>query len=169
MRLVLATLIALLVGCVFVGVAPMYVTQSVYDPDEVNWSLKKGTASIEGNGFMRQQGGGIVKCSGEKVYLVASGTYSRERMHTLYEIFIPGETSSNRMRDIDDPDPRYVKDQRKTVCDVDGKFRFEDLPEGTYFINTRIIWKVGENHWGGNLSQQIDLSSGEHVKVMLYR
>ena len=68
-------------------------------------------------------------------------------------------------------DLRFHQLSRKNVCDVDGKFEFDNVAEGDYFVVTKIIWGNPEEPEmqteGGNLMQKISVKGGKKFKIVL--
>ena len=163
MRFICSVLIALsLFACQ--TTTPPYQTLSVYNPEEVLWSKLDGDSSVSGSAFIRQNGGGIVSCAGFEVLLIPKSTYADERISYLYGNLTGG---FNTYKSIDTPDYRYSSDQRKTICDVDGKFKFTNLPDGIYYVISTVSWMVGNSNQGARLFQKVDLTSGGHLEVVL--
>ena len=124
---------------------------STFDPSEVEYIHEQGTNTIEGNAFIRQRGGGTVTCAGEDVWLIPAGEYARERMRITFgtdvrpaymafaaNVFggqVPGNAGSGR----------YWEYQRNTKCDSEGRFQFEGIAVGSYFVATQVVWTVGNS------------------------
>ena len=71
---------------------------------------------------------------------------------------------------MDEADPAYWDDSRKTVCDIDGKFIFNNLPSGEYYVSTMIVWNVNNyDYEGGVISKRIKVKDGETIPVSLSR
>ena len=62
---------------------PVTISQQ-FNAGDVAWSKAKGTNSLSGEAFLRQQGGGVVTCAGAVVVLVPVAPYSTERMMARY-------------------------------------------------------------------------------------
>ena len=155
--------VVLLSGC---QSTPVYVyqTSSTYNPNEVLWSKLDGDSSVSGSAFIRQKGGGIVSCAGFEVGLFPQSSYADERLSYIYSNLNKG---FNINRSIDSSDHRYLDDSRKTICGVDGKFKFTNLPNGVYYIVTKVAWQVGYSNQGASLFQKVDLTSGGNLEVVL--
>ena len=137
-------------------------TLATYDAEEVSWSKERGSASIHGNAFLRKQDGAIVSCAGLPLSLVPASSYANERISHLYGNLEQGR--SNNSRQIDEGDPDYFEDHKTTICDVDGRFKFEYLPAGDYYLISSIFW--GNPVQGGmNLMKKVSLSLGELEEI----
>ena len=164
MRVIFSMLVVVLLsGC---QSTPTYVyqTSGTYNPDEVSWSKLDGDSSVSGSAFIRQRNGGIVSCAGFEVELFPQSSYADERLSYLYSNLNKGFNTS---RAIDTGDHRYLADGRKTICGVDGKFKFTNLPNGVYYIITQVAWQVGYSTQGARLFQKVDLTSGGNLEVVL--
>jgi hypothetical protein len=121
--------------------------------------LKDGTGTITGQAFLRQQGGSVVRCSGEPVLLVPATSFFREAV---------GIHKSGYRAKLDlKLDDRMQKIARKGVCDADGKFKFERLPSGSWYIVTQVKWSVGSNQQGGELLGEAVTKQNSSVEVIL--
>ena len=128
---------ASVVGC---ASAPM---QSIFYADEVAFIHERGTNTIKGNAFLRQQGGDVVSCAGSEVLLIPKGSYSTERMKKLF-----GTASAKGFKE--KPTVRFRRELKavdgywhalkRTTCDIDGKFEFRNVAAGSYFIVTSVTW-----------------------------
>ena len=148
---------------------PVSQTLSIYDRDQVAWSFSDGTGKVEGDGFLPRRDGMLVKCSGQQVNLIPLSDYAIERITNIYGNPNGGyNTAGYGSRRVDEADSTYWNDTRKTVCDVDGKFVFNNLPSGEYYVVTRVIWRVSDYvNEGGVISRRIKVKEGETVKVSL--
>ena len=144
-------------------------TFSSYDRNEIAWSLTDGTGKLEGDGFLSRRDGMLVKCSGQEVGLVPVSDYATERFTNIYGNPNSGyNTAGFGRRNVDIADPDYLSDARLTICDVDGKFSFENLPSGEYYVYTTVIWRVSDYvNEGGNINRRVKIDEGKTSKVSL--
>lgn len=94
--------------------------------------MAKGTARIEGEGFIRRKNAWLARCSGEVVYLAPDTPYFREWV----EIYRSGKTIENAQA-LNDQHKAAI---RKTQCNMKGKFTFENLPAGKWLLVTRVTY-----------------------------
>tara|TARA_Y100000768_G_scaffold360450_1_gene317704 strand:- start:157 stop:687 length:531 start_codon:yes stop_codon:yes gene_type:complete len=165
--------VVILSGCASSG----YVMKNSFSVDELDWFIAGGTTTVEGSAFLRQRGGGIVTCAGNEVNLVPVTKYSTERMTFLYEntefgilqtglpailrgkLFKGGETAG-----------AYLKYLLKTTCDVDGKFQFQNVPQGSYYLITKVEWNTGRNMFeneGGMIMKRVLVNNKELEKFII--
>jgi hypothetical protein len=158
--------ILILASC---ATSPVIETFSSYDRNQIAWSLVDGTGKLEGDGFLSRRDGILVKCSGQEVGLVPVSDYAIERFTNIYGNPNGGyNTAGFGSRNVDTADPDYVNDRRTTICDVDGKFSFENLPSGEYYVFTTVIWRISDYvNEGGVMSRRVNIEEGKTSKVSL--
>ena len=98
-----------------------------FDEAEYKPFLETGTASIEGLAGYRKRNLLTANPRGVKVTLDPATTYSRVwwTEHAFYFLEPPTPL-----------DPRFFEYRRTTKVDARGRFRFDNLPPGTYYIQT---------------------------------
>ncbi len=167
MRLFVIALFVLVAGC-----APQIQTiQTVgkFDPNGVAFIHATGPNTIQGQAFMRQRGGNVVTCAGSDVFLVPRGSYSEER---IANIFGTTQRVARNIAWADAPDAAYWEYMRRTRCDAQGGFVFEDLADGDYFITTVVIWESPTGYQGslvtqgGSLMAPVSVDRGNTAKVI---
>lgn len=94
--------------------------------------MAKGTATIEGEGFIRRKNAWLARCSGEFVYLAPDTPYFREWV----EAYRAGNTFENAQA----LNAGHKAAVRKTQCNMQGKFTFENLPAGKWLLVTRVTY-----------------------------
>lgn len=160
-----------LAGCANYDVQPAHVA-ALYDPAEVAWSKAEGTNRIEGSALLRTQGGEVRTCAAFEVQLIPAAAYATERMMVRYLNPTRGFIRSLNVRPFNDP-AQYHADTRITICDAQGMFAFDKLPDGKYYIETTVDWSAYDStlgftlRQGGLLMQQVELSGGETERVVL--
>ncbi len=55
---------------------------------------------------------------------------------------------------------------KKTICDVQGYLKFDDIKSGSYYITTKVMWFV-QGYEGGWLMQKVDVDDGKTKEVVL--
>lgn len=162
--LVLLAAALILTGC---QVAPQpYIT--AFDPVEYEPYEREGTGVVVGQAFLRTEGGGVVTAAGRTVHLFPATKNSSEfimRSVIAYERLEPA-------------DPRAAKYGRSTIADADGRFRFEGLPAGRYYVTSYISWKVPTGLYYGGVATRteagvaygwIDVEEGQVASVVVTR
>ena len=109
-----------------------------FSAEEAAFIKKPGTSVIAGHAFRTKPSGVVVNAAGQVVRLIPSTAFSRERFKNLYgnRKYVPHREYP---RD-DNPDPAYGEYTRTTKAEANGRFAFENVPAGEYFVTTQIIW-----------------------------
>jgi hypothetical protein len=119
---------AALSGCVTATTpAAFSVTDSAY-------VLTEGPDRIEGRAIVTQ-GGTVATAAGNPVVLIPATRYHAERMQTLYgsaKQKVVG-TGPNP-----EPPPEFLRYRRMTTADAEGRFRFDRVAPGSYYIITQV-------------------------------
>jgi hypothetical protein len=160
----------LLAGC---ATAPPPKMESTFDPEQARLQLEPGDATILGSALIRQKGGGVVTCAGGQVVLIPATTYAIERMTRGFH---PADSSGTSgfwafyegERPVPPPDPEYVKLSRSSTCDASGKFQFDKVSPGLFYLVTSIRWDTGYGlPQGGYLMKAVAVKPGETTTVVL--
>lgn len=154
-------------GAAEVPLAPLPML-SAFDAQEAAYIDVPGPNAVQGQAFLRQQGGGVVTCAGETVWLVPDTAYARERIRKAYGSEAL-EAPARRIIGVilENPVTAYVAQQRQTTCDRDGQFSFTELADGTYYIETEVRWMVGLRPQGGPVIAPVVLRGGQSVDVIV--
>lgn len=153
-------LIALvLAGCAASQPSPFVTLRTPFVAAEHAPFKAAGTASITGQAFLRQRGGGTVTCAGSKVYLFPDSPYFTEMVDVVRAGKLPATPASG--------DAEYKGIARQTQCDAQGNFNFEQLPPLSWYVMTEVTWMVGNNQEGGSLLRLVELASGQSTRVLL--
>ncbi len=134
MRMGLGIVLALaLSGCVERKPATV-----AFSADEAAFIRKTGTTTITGHAFRTKPSGAVVNAAGQLVRLVPATAYARERFANFYGTrkFVPHR---GYPRD-DNPGPAYGEYSRTTKAESNGRFVFEKVAPGDYFVTTQVIW-----------------------------
>lgn len=141
-----------------------------FHKDEAIDLLSKGTSTIKGSALLRQQGGGVVTCAGNDVRLNPVTPYSSERIRAIYNNSDKGYFEFNHptMGGFTNPDPDYeTYGTRKTTCDAQGYFSFDNVKPGEYYVTTEISWRAGNTIQGGWIMRRIDIGENETKDIVL--
>lgn len=114
---------------------------SSFSAADFAWSAQAGSAAIEG----RAAYGPGYSCAGS-VGLTPETPYTRHRFLNLYgsldRAALPA--SEVRARSVGEASADYRGYVRDTTCDAQGRFRFDDLPQGGWFIIAPVRQGSGE-------------------------
>lgn len=138
-----------------------------FDAKQAKKLIQKGPNTIQGSALMRQKQGSVVHCGGNEIELVPVTEYASERIKHIYGSTEEGVKSISPQATEFKPDnPAYHELVRTTTCDSQGKFKFENVANGEFFVTTRIIWGVYASQ-GGYLMKRVEVSGGETKDVVL--
>lgn len=162
---VLATTLVLS-SCAPTPTFPPYSPTAQFDADHARKMLEKGVSTIKGSALIRQRGGGVVTCAGQTVVLIPATEYADERMRVIYN------QQDRGFRGYPDQVPMesnasYVELTRRTRCDAQGYFTFDNVGDGTFYVVTRIVWETGRTVEGGTLMQRVNVSGVETKEIVL--
>ena len=172
------------VVCVFAGLAlsgclvvkPREVSLvSNYDADQAKKLLQKGSNTIEGSALMRQRNGGVVTCGGFSVSLFPRTAHASERIQHLYGNTTRGVRYWSAPKINFTPNlPQYLANAKEVICDAQGKFKFRNVADGTFYVTAAVAWEVPStspyvqpSQEGGYLMQQVTVSGGEIKEIVL--
>ncbi len=163
MRALLFSLALLATAC-SVPVAAPPAPLVAFNPDEVKWSEGAGTANIEGQAFLKTRGGDVKYGAGNPVFLMPNSPHSFAWYVAL---------TSGRSENAPKIDPGLAAVTRKTVAGGDGRFKFENVPAGSYLILTIVDWQIpgafGPSTQGGFVGAPITAESGKTVSIVVTR
>ena len=157
-----------IVSCATPGVPYNYV--NTYEPETLpRIDTSPGSNSISGSAFLRQGGGGIVNCAGNSVVLRKQVSLGLQRNAYAREYL----ALSVKDRTVTSTDPALVQFERdlagirgsmnkRTACDVDGKFKFNNLSPGTYSVKTKVYWVVADQGQGGIVGGTVVIPSNSN-------
>ncbi len=164
----------LMTGCVTQPQIQVVRTTNPIDPAKTLAALKKGTSVIKGSALLRQQSGGVVTCAGNEVYLNPVTNYSTERVTVLFGSPSGGYRPANVTPIKFEPDNEvlYASLLRRTRCDAQGFFKFENVAQGDFFVSTNITWSIPAGGGltsiqGGAINQKIPVLDGETKDIVL--
>ena len=162
MRVVVGVVLLFLAGCVGQTVK----IESTFDPKAAEFINRQGEGRIDGHAFLKKPNGYVMNASGEVVWLIPATPYARERMTRLYgdKKFMPAN-ATNRA---ETTDPKFYEFTRKTKAESSGRFSFEKVAPGDYFLVTNVTWKDSENDVfsrGGAIYETVTVT-GKEEKII---
>lgn len=137
---------------------------SQFDEQTFLNGLKEGGSAIEGQGFMKTMVGDVKYAAGSNVLLVPATQYVEEC------VFLARNNPYSKL----DCDPRVRTLGKSTQADGEGKFRFENLSIGRFYVETSVVWYIPNGLFplpqGGNVGNYVEIKNdGETAKVILTR
>lgn len=168
MKRVILTICLLLVGgCV----EPVQLVQRIPFPVEEYRKLPKmgtGTATIQGQAFLKTRGGDVKYAAGNEIYLLPVTSYSNQ----WYRVSL--EWPKKAINPI--YDPRYKQYITTVIGDGEGRFEFKNVPAGDYYLSTTIVWQYVEGGrypsltpTGGTIVKKISVKDNQKLKVIFTR
>jgi hypothetical protein len=158
MKIIASFLLALTVvlsGCV---TTPPPQWNQVSDAAEAEYQsyLAGGTASVSGQAFLTQRGGGVVKAAGRTVTLDPATSVGAE--------WWTKAGTKWAHRSLTPPSPGFAKARKTTVADAEGKFKFSGLAAGRYYVLTDVTWEIpgqfGTSTQGGLVGSLVEVKEG---------
>lgn len=143
---------------------PGPVTTSSFSAEEAAVIRKPGTGTIVGHAFRTRSKGQVVNAAGEVVRLIPATAYARERFTSIFEKtkFLPHWRYPNGQID-----PLYAQFTRTTKTTARGRFSFDKVAPGTYFVSTQVIWGEEDAIFreGGSVYDEVTLTGKETEPV----
>jgi hypothetical protein len=140
-----------------------------FDAEQAQAMLAPGANTITGSALIRQEGGGIVTCAGNEVFLIPATEYAKNRFQAIYGV---GKVVSVNRQKIEFPGApsAYLSTMRTTRCNAQGFFKFDNLRDGEFFVQTSVIWKAGTYMTimqGGGLLERVVLRGGQTTDITM--
>jgi hypothetical protein len=153
----LTTLALALSGCV--TAQPQWNVATDSSESEYAPYLKAGTATLTGQAFLAQRGGGVIKAAGRNVTLDPATSIGNEWWGKAGKVWVH--------RALVPPSVAFATARRTTVADADGKFKFSNIPPGRYYVRTEVTWEVGYEAQGGLVGQLVEVQDAQAKEVIL--
>ena len=167
---IIATAAVLALGACATAPAPI----AQFDPASVSWAKKPGPNAIAGAARLEAENGKLKTCANLPVRLAPDSTYTRRRVELLYgdrdAAFVDAEQAQRaRAQPGAHVTTAYEKSLKAAVCDAKGRFAFNNLPDGTYYVMAPVVWrnKLGEVSEGGFFMQKITVRGGETKRIAM--
>ena len=160
--------LALLTACAVPAVTPVVFT-ALESYERPGWLDSGLTGTLEGSAFLRQRNGVVQSCAGSGVSLIPRTNYADERMGFIYGNLEGGlwvrdisSTGSSKM------EAGYSEDTKETVCDVEGRFSFSEVPSGEWYVVTQVVWETpGRVTQGGPVMRRVQVKENENTTVVV--
>lgn len=158
----LVVAVASLAGCSSVTL------NSTFDPNAAAYINAQGKATITGQAFLRRNDGMVVYGAGSTVRLIPRTAYSDARIAAMFKNgkMAPADPFMGTELAVKNEDPQFEAYTRKTVANGEGRFTFESVPDGQYYITAPVIWMV-EYSQGGTLLATVTIANGASVEVIM--
>lgn len=124
----------------------------------------EGTGVVTGQVFLRTMVGEVRYGAGSEVFLNPVTSYSTFWYQQDYM------AGGRRLTPSDTRQDAYIIE---TQADGEGRFRFEHVPPGDYYLVSSVFWQVpvgyASSTQGGYIAERIKVENGKEVKQMLTR
>jgi len=124
-----------------------------------------GTGTVTGQAFLKTRGGEVRYAAGDEVYLNPATDYEAARIFKLLRARFVDPTGKPVWTPA--PGENWKTPQRTTTADAEGRFKFEGLPPGKYFVSSNVTWDTGQGMTGGWVIQEVTASPGQSVNVIV--
>jgi hypothetical protein len=132
----------------------------------------KGTGTVTGYAFYHPDTGRTYTAGGDWIVLIPATPYAEERMRIIY-----GEARARPILSFrampTAPDDDFVELTRKVKADIHGKFEFENVMPGRWFVTARVKWQTYDREWkmdedhDVSVFDEVEVKAGETAKVVL--
>jgi hypothetical protein len=155
--------VSIAVGAVIFAAAAL-AQEAAFDPKAAAFIHKEGKATIEGHAFLRRPDNAVENAVGQTVRLIPMTAYSEARFAQFYrgKKFLPAWQVPKM-----EADPEYASYTRTTTSDSNGRFTFENVAPGKYYVATQITWRPKGNFFseGGAVYDIVTVPSKDTKKV----
>jgi hypothetical protein len=139
-----------------------------FDAKAAEFIQHEGAGRIDGHAFYRSDTGRVIFAAGENVWLIPRTPYTDRRFAQLY-----GSEKYSRARWLPsvEADPDYVKYTRSTKAESNGRFTFDHVGPGEYYVATSVTWRPAGSFVmsGGAIYERVAMTGKEKepVKVIV--
>lgn len=140
--------------------------QARFDAAEAAFLDKPGKTAIRGQAFLPDKTGkvDVRYAAGEVVRLIPVTSYAQARLDYYFHgaKFAPASSIPKN-----DPDPDYLAHTRATKAGSTGRFAFENVPPGRYYLSTQVIWQPEQafQSEGGLIYEEATVTGAETKPV----
>ena len=165
---------ALALALPFAGCVSPHLPISVTAPfhaGEAKIALEPGNNTVKGSALLspllQKSGGETVTCAGRPVYIAPATAYAKARMTALYGDGDAGFNPALNGRRLNEQVNFWAEGARETTCDAQGRFVFEQLKDGEYYVSSQIVLLVRTFPEGGVLMKKVSVQGGETKEILL--
>lgn len=158
---VLATLA--LTGCITMpaDMPPFDAEQKAFAAEQIT----PGSGVVKGYAFFHAWTGRTYTAGGDWVDLFPVTPYAQARMQAIY-----GSNKRRFYTVFGGPpagDPDYHALRRRTKADIHGRFKFEDVKPGRWYVIASVGWERGDEAYRVGVYEEIEVKPNETVDVVL--
>jgi hypothetical protein len=108
-----------------------------FDTQAADYINKQGTSTIEAHAFYRDEKGKVIYAAGEHAYLIPVTQYAEQRFAQVYG---KSKYIQTKYMPWDESDPQFKKYMRSTKAEANGRFSFDHVAQGDYYVATSVSW-----------------------------
>lgn len=112
---------------------------TAFDPAAAAFIHTQGGGVIDGHAFYRSETGSVVYAAGEHAYLIPVTAYAEQR---FFQIYGKGKYVQAKRLPWSEADPQFTRFMREAKAESTGKFKFEHVAPGDYFVATSVSWQA---------------------------
>jgi hypothetical protein len=134
--------------------------------------MGQGTGKVTGYAFYHPETGRTYTAGGDWIALIPATPYAEERMRIIYgEERVRPQLSFRAMPT--PPSEEFVALTRRVKADIHGKFEFENVMPGRWFVTARVKWQTYDREWkvdedhDVSVYDEVEVKAGETTKVVL--
>lgn len=159
MKYLIAIALLAIAGCASVPPPQWSPTTEARESEYLPY-LTPGSSTISGQAFLTQRGGGVVKAAGREVTLDPATSTGAEWWFKAGKVWVH--------RFLSPPSRGFTQARRKTTADAEGRFTFEDLPAGKYYVRTEVTWQLSDyDIQGGLVGKMVEVQDKSKIDVVL--
>lgn len=132
MRLFVASIVSMLALC-----GCRTPPTSAFDAVAANYINTQGSGRIDAHAFYRDEKGKIIYAAGEHAFLIPVTAYAEQR---FFQIYGKDKYVQTKFMPWDDADPQFKKYMRSTKAESNGRFSFDNVAPGDYYVATAVSW-----------------------------
>jgi hypothetical protein len=126
-----------------------------------------GPGTVVGQAFIRRDNGSVVTCAGDKVLLIPYAGGFSKAWDVAQTGVQPVSGSGRRISEMAGSDPRFSEIVRRSQCDAQGNFRFNNVPVGRWVVFTQVTWEADDVRRGGGIGRRIAVTGAKPVEVLV--
>lgn len=141
---------------------------AAFEPFPARYVLDKGANEISGRVAVISSSGYARTCEDNGVFLFPVTPYWMAWAHRTFgnsgQIYAPRAAIQNVSID-----RNARKFSRHSDCDGDGRFRFEEVADGQYYVFSTVFWLMRWQQNGYGFMREVDVHQGRKVSVPLIK
>ena len=141
---------------------------AAFEPQAAEFINTQGKGVIDGHAFYRSDASKVVYAAGEYAYLIPVTPYAEQR---FFQIYGKGKYAQAKHLPWDASDETFRKYMRSTKTESNGRFKFENVGPGDYFVASSVTWQAEDSFTvsGAAIYERVSLSGkeSEPVKVIV--